>query len=54
MTRVLVTGANGFVGRFVMSELQRRGAEPVAVLRRNPSGSNEAGVGLDAIFTSPH
>jgi nucleoside-diphosphate-sugar epimerase len=48
MTRVLVTGASGFVGRFVMSELQRRGAQPVAVLRRRPSGSKEAGVCLDA------
>lgn len=48
MTRVLVTGASGFVGRFVMSELQRRGVEPVAVLRRRPSGKSEAGVCLDA------
>lgn len=48
MTRVLVTGASGFVGRFVMSELQRRGAEPVAVLRRSSSGKSEAGLCLDA------
>jgi nucleoside-diphosphate-sugar epimerase len=48
MTRVLVTGASGFVGRFVMSELQRRGVEPVAVLRRRSPGGDEANVCLDA------
>jgi nucleoside-diphosphate-sugar epimerase len=48
MTRVLVTGASGFVGRFVMSELKRRGVEPVAVLRRGPARNSEAGICLDA------
>lgn len=33
MTRVLLTGANGFVGRQVLRSLYRQGAEVVAVLR---------------------
>jgi len=41
MTRVLITGATGFVGRHVLKELLKRKVEVVAVLRSNaeaPSG----------------
>jgi dTDP-6-deoxy-L-talose 4-dehydrogenase (NAD+) len=41
MTRVLMTGAAGFIGRHILSELLKRDVEVVAVLRSNvaaPSG----------------
>jgi nucleoside-diphosphate-sugar epimerase len=48
MTRVIVTGASGFVGRFVISDLEMRGVEPIPALRRMGSSSNRASVHLDA------
>jgi UDP-glucose 4-epimerase len=34
--RVLVTGANGFIGRFVLARLRELGAEPIAGVRGEP------------------
>ncbi len=42
--RVLVTGANGFIGRYVVAALLARGHEVRALVRRNPRGlTHEAG-----------
>lgn len=38
--RVLVTGATGFVGKFLCEALRRRGDEVIRVVRRQPSGSD--------------
>lgn len=42
MARVVVTGANGFVGSHLMEELQRRGDEVVAYDCRRSSGGTDA------------
>lgn len=47
MTRVLVTGASGFVGRRALVALRRRGLEVHAVARR-PSGGSDDGVAWHA------
>ena len=44
MTRVLVTGANGFIGREVVSALQRRGYTVHALTRQSRSTNSGTGV----------
>jgi nucleoside-diphosphate-sugar epimerase len=39
--RVLVTGASGFIGQAVCSDLQFRGYDVLAVVRRNPPGAGD-------------
>ncbi|MCW4631044.1 MULTISPECIES: NAD-dependent epimerase/dehydratase family protein [Marinomonas] len=34
MRRVLVTGSNGFTGRYVVTELKRRGYDVVEIVRK--------------------
>jgi nucleoside-diphosphate-sugar epimerase len=44
VTRVLVTGARGFVGRHAIDALAARGHDVVAVTRRAPEGEQRPGV----------
>ncbi len=46
VTRILVTGANGYVGRAVVAEARAQGIDVVAVYRREPikSWSQDAGI----------
>lgn len=48
MTSVAVTGATGFVGRYVVAELERQSIQPVLVVRRiPPSGEAKRVVAID-------
>ncbi len=44
MTRFLVTGASGFIGREVLNVLSRRGIETDAVSRRPPAAEERPGI----------
>lgn len=46
MQKILVTGANGFVGKMVCADLLARGFEVTAAVRKVPAGANVNGDGL--------
>ena len=46
MQKILVTGANGFVGKMVCAELLARGFEVMAAVRSAPEGANANSSGL--------
>ena len=43
--KILVTGANGFIGSFVIEEAQKRGYETYAAMRSSSDKSNLKEIG---------